>query len=129
MEGLIPVRTDMRQDDKERMGMHNNAIVIFITAGSMNDGEKIARALVEDRLAACCNIIPGIQSIYRWKGQVNQDQEVLLIVKSVVERIEDIKKRVRELHAYEVPELIVLTISDGLQDYLQWIEKETAPGC
>lgn len=82
---------------------------------------RIARALVDERLAACVNIIPGITSVYRWKDGVESDREVLLLAKSDTRRYPGLEARVRALHPYEVPEIIATTLSAGLPAYLAWI--------
>jgi len=102
-------------------------IVILITTGSVDEGQNIARTLVDERLAACVNIISPIQSVYRWEGQVQDDQEVLLIVKTATEMLEPLAVRVKQLHSYEVPEIIALPIIAGATDYLDWIDKQTHP--
>lgn len=96
---------------------------MLITAGSLEEGEKIAGALVEEGLAACCNIIPGIKSVFRWKGKVCKETEVLLMIKSKASIFERLKKRVKKLHSYETPEIIVFSIKDGLKAYLNWIDE------
>jgi len=98
-------------------------ILVIITAGSMEEGEKIAGALVEEGLAACCNIIPGIKSVFKWKGEVCKENEVLLMVKSKASIFEKLKERVKKLHSYEVPEIIAFSIKDGLQAYLNWMDE------
>ncbi|MEK7842479.1 MAG: divalent-cation tolerance protein CutA [Deltaproteobacteria bacterium] len=98
-------------------------ILVLITAGSIKEGEKIACALVEEGLAACCNIIPGIRSVFKWKGEVCKENEVLLMVKSKASIFEKLKERVKKLHSYEVPEIIAFSIKDGLQTYLNWVDE------
>lgn len=98
------------------------SIVSIITVGDPKEAEGIARRLVEERLAACVNIVPGIKSVYRWEGKVEEGSECMLIVKSEESVFERLKKRVLELHSYEVPEIIALEISDGLKSYLDWIK-------
>jgi len=100
-------------------------VVVFITTGSVEEGQKIAHALVEERLAACVNIISPIESIYRWEGKVHDDQEVLLIVKTAAEMLEKLAARVKQLHCYEVPEIIALSIVAGAENYLRWIDEQT----
>ena len=100
-------------------------VVIFVTSTSEGEAAKIARMLVEEKLAACCNIVPQIRSIFSWKGEVCDEQETLLIVKSRGSMFERIKERVIQLHSYDVPEIIALPIRFGLQDYLEWIDKVT----
>lgn len=95
--------------------------VILITAPNTETAERIARELVEQRLAACCNVVTGLRSIYRWKGEICTDPEVLLIVKSRVDCFEKITVSVKALHPYEVPEIISLAITNGQPDYLKWL--------
>jgi periplasmic divalent cation tolerance protein len=104
----------------------SNPIVIFGTAGSEQEASKIAEYLVINRLAACVNIIPSIQSVYRWKGEINIDKEVLMIIKTDASRFLEIEQAVRSLHSYEVPELIAFPIQQGLQGYLDWIAKSVS---
>lgn len=98
-------------------------ILVLITAGSMEEGEIIASALVEEGFAACCNIIPGIKSVFKWKGEVCKENEVLLLVKSKASVFEKLKEKVKKLHSYEVPEIIAFSIKDGLQAYLNWMDE------
>ena len=99
----------------------DDAILVLVTAGSAEEAERIARALVEEGLAACVNIVPGIRSIYRWKDAVAHDAEVLLLGKTRRRCFADLERRVRELHSYEVPEVIALSIADGSAPYLEWL--------
>jgi periplasmic divalent cation tolerance protein len=100
-------------------------ILVLSTAGSMEEGERIARALVGERLAACVNLVPGVHSVYRWRGAVQSDAEVLLVIKTVSERFDALRARVRELHSYELPELVCIEPSGGEEEYLAWIVAET----
>ncbi len=100
-----------------------NYILVFVTAGSAEEGGRIGRALVEEGLAACSNLIPGIRSIYRWKGEVCDDEEVMIMIKSKATLFERLKKRIKELHSYEVPEIIAFPITLGSPDYLRWIDE------
>ena len=100
-------------------------IVVLITTGSLEEGREIARTLVEERLAACVNIVSPIQSVYRWEGEVHDDQEVLLIAKTATGMLERLAGRVKQLHSYELPEIIALPIVAGAEDYLRWIDVET----
>ena len=88
---------------------------------------KIAVALVEEGLAACVNIVPGLRSIYRWEGATCDDPESLLIIKTRAEQVQALARRLRELHPYEVPELLTLTPESGLSTYLDWIAQATGP--
>jgi len=88
---------------------------------------KIARALVEEKLAACVNRVPGIASTYRWQRQIHEDVEVLLLIKTARERFDALRSRLLELHPYDLPELIAVEIADGIPAYLDWLVAETAP--
>lgn len=103
-----------------------NYVVVLITTGTQEEGLTIAQALVADRLAACVNIITPIESVYRWQGQVRQERESLLLVKTVREHIAPLTKRVTELHSYQVPEIVALPICAGSAAYLRWISEQTA---
>jgi len=95
--------------------------IVLTTAGSEEEARKIARHLVEKRLAACVNIIPQIESIYRWQGKVESSREWLLLAKTTQEKFPAVRDAIRKLHSYDVPECIVLNIEDGSSDYLQWL--------
>jgi len=99
--------------------------VVLITVPDAESGKRIAETLVEERLAACANRLPGLLSTYRWQGKVEQAAEELLVVKTREELVEGLTARVRELHPYTVPEIIALPIVAGSQDYLNWIALET----
>ncbi|MFQ5965353.1 MAG: divalent-cation tolerance protein CutA [Candidatus Scalinduaceae bacterium] len=103
----------------------SNYIVIFITAGSINEAKKIGRTLVEEKLVACSNIISTIRSIYRWKGKICDDKEALIILKTRKRLFKQIEARVNELHSYEVPEVIAFPIIEGSEKYLSWLTDET----
>lgn len=99
--------------------------VVLITAPSEEVALKIARALVEERLAACVNLVPGLTSVYRWQGEVVEDKEVLLIVKTTTFAFPKLKERVLSLHPYTVPEIIALPIAEGHGPYLAWLRANT----
>lgn len=103
-----------------------DARVVFTTAGSGSEAEKIARALVERRLAACVNILPQIRSIYRWEEKVEDATEILLIIKTTAARFTAVRDAIKELHSYDVPECIALPIIDGSAEYLQWLTQNVA---
>jgi periplasmic divalent cation tolerance protein len=103
-------------------------LLISITTNSPEEAESIAKALVQERLAACVNIIPAIISIYRWQGKVHRDSEVLLVAKSRPELFEPLAARVKELHSYEVPEIIAVPIVAGSKAYLSWIDEAVKRG-
>ena len=100
-----------------------NHLLVSITTSSSEEADRIAKALVQERLAACVNIVPAITSIYRWQGEVHRDSEVLLIAKSQPELFESLAARVKKLHSYEVPEIIALPIVAGSKAYLNWIDE------
>jgi periplasmic divalent cation tolerance protein len=100
--------------------------IVLTTAGSREEAEKIAQALVERRLAACANIVGPIHSVYRWQGKVETAAEHLLMVKTTARLFDSVAKVIRELHSYELPECIQLAIEDGSAEYLEWIEQSVA---
>jgi periplasmic divalent cation tolerance protein len=100
-------------------------LAVFVTAASQDDAVRIARAVVEERLAACGNVIGGVRSIYRWKGGIEDEAEVMLVLKTRHALFEALRQRVVELHGYEVPEVIALPIEAGHSPYLDWIRENT----
>jgi periplasmic divalent cation tolerance protein len=102
-----------------------DALVVLVTAPSPDQAAEIARALVEERLAACGNVVPAIRSIYRWEGKVHEDAEALLVLKTTRGRFEALRDRVLALHPYDVPEVIALPVEAGSADYLAWIAAES----
>jgi periplasmic divalent cation tolerance protein len=104
-----------------------NVRAVLTTAPNAEVGALIARALVEERLAACVNVIPGVRSIYRWEDEVQDDPEVVLIIKTRADRCEALAARIKDLHPYDVPEVLVLPAVGGSAPYLAWIETETKP--
>jgi periplasmic divalent cation tolerance protein len=98
--------------------------VALSTAPDAETGARIARALVEERLAACVNLVPGVRSIYRWEGQVQDAGEVLLVIKTCAERVAALGVRLRALHPYALPELVALPAVGGLEGYLAWVAEE-----
>jgi periplasmic divalent cation tolerance protein len=103
-----------------------DALVVLVTTPSPERAAEIARAVVEERLAACGNVLPGLRSIYRWEGKVQDDAEALLVLKTTRARFEALRDRVLALHPYEVPEVIALPVEAGSARYLAWIGAETA---
>jgi len=99
-------------------------IVVFSTASSSEEAEKIARALVNDRLAACVNVIPSVRSFYRWQGKIEDSPEFLLLIKSSRERFDVLRVALEKLHSYEVPEVIAMPVVDGSRNYLNWMDGE-----
>jgi len=102
------------------------ALVVFVTTPTAERAAELARALVEERLAACGNVVPGLRSIYRWEGKVHDEGEALLVLKTTRARFEALRERVLALHPYQVPEVIALPIEAGSAPYLAWIAAETA---
>ena len=99
-------------------------IVVLTNCGSADEAAKIARALVEKKLAACVNVMPAGRSIYRWKGVIEDQQESLLVIKSSRALFNDLRVEIEKLHSYEVPEVIVVPIVDGSEGYLEWLDRE-----
>lgn len=102
-------------------------IVVFITAGSEEEGLKISRILVEERAVACVNLLPGIRSIFQWEGKVREEQEVLLVAKTVSGAFDRVASLVSANHSYDVPEIIALPIQQGSTEYLSWMREMTTP--
>ena len=103
-------------------------IVLFITTADTEEARRIADALLNERKAACVNIVPGIDSLFWWQGKLDSAQENLLIVKTRASVLDEIVRLVRELHSYDVPEIIALPIIGGNQDYLEWMGNEVKQG-
>lgn len=101
------------------------ALVVYITAPAEDEAAKIAGTIVSERLAGCVNIVRNIRSIYSWKGNIEDDAEVLMIVKTQRHLFEPLKKRVKELHSYTVPEVIALPVVEGAEEYLCWLGEVT----
>ena len=95
--------------------------VVFVTAPDAEAGERIARTLVDERLAACVNIVPGVRSIYRWEGRIEEEAEVLLIAKTRADRCDALAGRVRQVHPYAVPEVLALPVAGGSEPYRAWV--------
>jgi periplasmic divalent cation tolerance protein len=100
-----------------------NKRLVLTTTESMTQARRIADALIEHKLAACVNIVPGVQSIYRWKGKAEEAEEWLLWIKTTSEVFDRVCDLIRELHSYELPECLCLAVEDGSPDYLRWIEE------
>ena len=99
-------------------------IVVFSTCGSAEEAEKIARALVSKRLAACVNLLPAVRSLYRWKDAIEDAQEVLLVIKTSRALFAEVRAEIEKLHSYEVAEVIATPIVDGSEAYLEWMGRE-----
>lgn len=106
--------------------MHSHRLV-FCTCPDRETGLNIASVVVERRLAACANLVPGLTSVYHWQGRIHQDEEVLLLIKTPATRFEALREALLELHPYELPEIIAVPISEGLPAYLNWIDQSCVP--
>ena len=122
----------MTADDSSERGKQDVAedvYVVLVTVPDSDTGRALAHQVVEARLAACGNLIPGLTSVYRWEGRVQQDPENLMILKTTAGKLPALKKTVVALHPYEVPELLVLQTIDGHLPYLEWVRREVGePG-
>ncbi|MFQ5776446.1 MAG: divalent-cation tolerance protein CutA [Terriglobia bacterium] len=96
-------------------------VVVFVTCASAEEAARIARSLVEDRLAACVNVSAPVRSVYHWEGRICDDQEVLLVIKTVRALFDRVRRAVEKLHSYQVPEVICLPVIDGAPNYLNWL--------
>ena len=100
-----------------------NEIIVLCTVDSSYLGDQIAAALVEAREATCVNIISGVRSVYRWEGKLCRDSELILVIKSVTEKFEAVRERIRRMHTYQIPEIIAVPIVAGDADYLVWLRE------
>ncbi|UCC73501.1 MAG: divalent-cation tolerance protein CutA [Gemmatimonadota bacterium] len=110
------------------MSDRNNYVLILVTAPGGQFAGELARKLLGERLVACVNIVPGLRSLYWWEGEVQESDEVLMLLKARGADVDAVAERVRELHPYEVPEVVAAEISGGLQAYLDWVSAETERG-
>lgn len=95
--------------------------LIFVTVGNYESARQMARTLVSEQLAACCNIIHGVDSIFGWRGSIQEAQEIMMIIKTSADRLELLEHRIRELHTYDVPEIISVALQESSAEYLQWL--------
>lgn len=102
-------------------------IVVLSNCSSREEADRIARGLLEARLAACVNIVDGVRSVYHWQGKIEEGQETMLVIKSRRDLFENLQQRLAAMHSYEVPEAIAIPVVDGLPAYLDWMERELAP--
>ncbi len=98
--------------------------VVFVTV-SQDQAEDLSREIIENRLAACVNIVEKVHSFYRWKGKITKDAEALLVIKTATKKVESLIKFVKENHSYDIPEVVSLNIAEGNPDYLDWLDEET----
>ena len=103
-----------------------DVVLVLTTIGAIEHAERLARQLVEERLASCVNLFPPMVSTYRWKGQVERDSEQQVIIKTTRDRLPALEARVKELHPYELPEFIVVPVEGGSQAYLDWVRASTS---
>lgn len=101
--------------------------IVMVTAPSKAVAHDLARRVLSERLVACVNVVGGVHSLFRWKGEIEEADEVVLLLKTRADRVDTLRRRVVSLHPYEVPEFVVLPIADGLEAYLGWIRAETDP--
>ena len=101
----------------------SEACIVLTTAGSREEARKIAHFLVERQLAACVNVVPHIESVYRWKGKVERAEEWLLVIKTMDTNFFQVQDEIKKLHSYDLPECIKLDINGGSEEYLKWIEE------
>jgi periplasmic divalent cation tolerance protein len=108
------------------MAKGTSARIVLVTCGSLSGGRKIARAVVTKRLAACVNIVSvPVESIYRWKGKVEETREFLLIVKTTARRLKELEREIAQMHSYDVPEFLALRVDGGSECYLEWLARES----
>ncbi len=100
----------------------SQARLVLTTCASPGEASRLARTLVEDRLAACATLIPGVQSIYHWQGQIESSTETLLLLKTGPDQLAALEARLHELHSYQTPEFLVLAVESGSQSYLDWLQ-------
>jgi len=100
--------------------------VLYMTAPSEEEAKRMARELIGKKLVACANIFP-ISSMYRWKGELQEEREVAMILKTSAERVEEVIRELRRIHPYELPCILSLSVSGGLPEFLRWVEEETRP--
>ena len=101
-------------------------VIVLTTFPADGDAALLARTLVEERLVACINILPVMESVYRWEGRIDQSSERQIVMKTVRERVEELKRRLEELHPFDVPELLVVPVSGGGDRYLAWVRESVA---
>ena len=116
----------MRPNDSDfKAPADHELIVVLTTVSDIEKAKLLAHQIIDQQMAACCNIVPGISSIYRWQGELCDEQECLLVMKTIKNRYLDLDEFVREHHPYEVPELLALPVSTCFEEYLSWVVNQT----
>jgi len=105
--------------------MEEPTLLVLTNLGDVDSARRIARELVERQLAACVNMLPGVQSVYRWQGVVEEESEITLLIKTTAARYAELEAAIRALHPYQLPEVIAVPIANGLPAYLDWVRQET----
>jgi periplasmic divalent cation tolerance protein len=100
--------------------------IIYSTFDRVQNAEEVARVLLDERLVACVNIIPGCRSLYRWRGRIEEAEECVLIGKTIDKKVDEAVRRIKKLHPYETPDIIVLPVTAGLKEYITYVEDETS---
>jgi len=108
--------------------LEGERVYIVFTTAPEADAERLARSLVESRLAACVNVVPGLKSLYWWKGNIEESGEYLLILKTAEKVLPDLIAKLREMHPYDLPEIIAVPVEAGLEEYLDWVRGEVRGG-
>lgn len=105
---------------------NSKIIIVFVTVPGLREGTRISRAILTSRLAACVNVIPAIQSIYKWDGKIVQEKEAMLVLKTTRPQYQKLERKIKELHPYEVPEIIAIPLICGSSQYVEWVTREVA---
>lgn len=107
------------------MNMNKDVLLVLCSCPSEEAATNLAHLLVNNQLAACINIVPGVRSLFSWKGKIEQEDELLLLIKSTGQAYPELEKTIKKNHPYEMPEIIALPIHDGASDYLNWVQENT----
>jgi periplasmic divalent cation tolerance protein len=110
---------------QKKQSFMTNIRMVFCTCGTQEEAQRIARTLVDEYLAACVSVLPGVESVYRWQGTVESAQEVLLLIKTTEERLAELGERIVQLHSYDTPEILSLSVNQGFERYLHWAAEAT----
>ncbi|THJ23784.1 MAG: divalent-cation tolerance protein CutA [Nitrospira sp. CG24D] len=104
----------------------SEVIIVFVTVPGLREGSRISKAILTSRLAACVNVIPGVQSMYQWKGKIVREKEAMLVMKTTRARYQKLEQKIKQLHPYEVPEVIAMPLICGSPQYIEWVKREVA---